>query len=163
MTRAAWESPPDSAFSGPALEQRKIAAIMFTDMVGYSALAQRDEGLALELLDEHRAFLRPAFLKHQGQEVKTIGDGFRVESGSAVAAVNCAVELQEALAEVARIIVVTIARRRCPLALAVFDPEKVRPFAATHVCGFGSNPPGSGPGFGRTTPVVGTGEPRIGS
>ncbi|MGB8902120.1 MAG: DJ-1/PfpI family protein [Methylocella sp.] len=79
-------------------EQGKLAAIMFTDMVGYSALAQRDEGLALELLEEHRALLRPAFLKHQGQEVKTIGDGFLVEFASAVAAVNCAVELQEALA-----------------------------------------------------------------
>ena len=79
-------------------EQGKLAAIMFTDMVGYSALAQRDEGLALELLEEHRAFLRPAFLKHQGQEVKTIGDGFLVEFASAVAAVNCAVGLQEALA-----------------------------------------------------------------
>jgi adenylate cyclase len=80
------------------LEERKLAAIMFTDMVGYSALAQRDEVLALELLGEHRAFLRPAFLKHQGQEVKTIGDGFLVEFASAVAAVNCAVELQEELA-----------------------------------------------------------------
>jgi transcriptional regulator GlxA family with amidase domain len=79
-------------------EQGKLAAIMFTDMVGYSALAQRDEELALELLEEHRALLRPAFLKHQGQEVKTIGDGFLVEFASAVAAVNCAVELQEALA-----------------------------------------------------------------
>ena len=36
-------------------EQRKLAAIMFTDMVGYSGLAQRDEKLALELLEEHRA------------------------------------------------------------------------------------------------------------
>jgi class 3 adenylate cyclase len=79
-------------------EQGKLAAIIFTDMVGYSALAQRDEGLALELLEEHRALLRPAFLKHQGQEVKTIGDDFLVEFASAVAAVNCAVELQEALA-----------------------------------------------------------------
>src|ERR1700716_36365 len=80
-------------------EQRKLVAIMFTDMVGYSALAQRDEGLALVLLDENRALLRPAFLKHQGQEVKTIGDGFLVEFTSAVAAVNWAVELQEALAQ----------------------------------------------------------------
>jgi adenylate cyclase len=80
-------------------EQRKLVAIMFTDMVGYSALAQRDEGLALELLEEQRALLRPAFLKHQGQEVKTIGDGFLVEFASAVAAVNCAVELQEGLAQ----------------------------------------------------------------
>ena len=35
-------------------EQRKLAAIMFTDMVGYSALSQRDDKLALELLEEHR-------------------------------------------------------------------------------------------------------------
>src|ERR1700730_13175479 len=79
-------------------EQRKLAAIMFTDMVGYSAMAQRDEGLALELLDEHHSLLRPAFLKHQGQEVKTLGDGFLVEFASAVSAVKCAIELQEALA-----------------------------------------------------------------
>ena len=51
------------------------------------------------LLDENRALLRPAFLKHQGQEVKTIGDSFLVGFTSAVAAVNCAVELQEALAQ----------------------------------------------------------------
>ncbi len=38
-------------------EHRKLAAIMFTDMVGYSALAQRDEALALELLEEHRRLL----------------------------------------------------------------------------------------------------------
>jgi class 3 adenylate cyclase len=39
-------------------EQRKLAAIMFTDMVGYSALSQRDDKLALELLEEHRELLR---------------------------------------------------------------------------------------------------------
>src|SRR6202048_328122 len=88
----------DSQMAIEGLEQRKLAAIMFTDMVGYSALAQRDEELALQLLEEHRALLRPAFLRHQGQEVKTMGDGFLVEFASAVAAVNCAVELQEALA-----------------------------------------------------------------
>jgi class 3 adenylate cyclase len=89
---------PHSQMAIEEFEQRKLAAIMFTDMVGYSALTQRDEGLALELLEEHRTLLRPAFLKHQGQEVKTIDDGFLVAFASAVAAVNCAVELQEALA-----------------------------------------------------------------
>jgi class 3 adenylate cyclase len=77
---------------------QQLVAIMFTDMVGYSALMQRDEWLALELLDEHHSVLRPTFLKHQGQEVKTMGDGFLVEFASAVAAVNCAIELQQALA-----------------------------------------------------------------
>src|SRR6266446_8249035 len=42
-------------------EQRKLAAIMFTDMVGYAALAQRDDKLALELLEEHRQLLREIF------------------------------------------------------------------------------------------------------
>ncbi len=54
-------------------ERRRLAAIMFTDMVGFSALAQRDEGLALDLLEEQRTLLRTAFLKHQGTEIKTMG------------------------------------------------------------------------------------------
>ena len=55
-------------------EQRKLAAIMFTDMVGYSALSQRNEALALELLEEHRRLLRALFPRFNGTEVKTIGD-----------------------------------------------------------------------------------------
>ena len=57
-------------------EQRKLAAIMFTDMVGYSALSQRDDKLALELLEEHRELLRNIFAEFNGTEIKTIGDGF---------------------------------------------------------------------------------------
>jgi class 3 adenylate cyclase len=52
-------------------KQRKLAAIMFTDMVGYSALAQRNEALALELLEEHRRLLRPIFPQFNGREVET--------------------------------------------------------------------------------------------
>ena len=52
-------------------EQRKLAAIMFTDMVGYSALSQRNEALALELLEEHRGVLHGLFPEHQGTEIKT--------------------------------------------------------------------------------------------
>jgi adenylate cyclase len=81
------------------LEQRRLAAIMFTDMVGFSAAAQRDEGVAVKLLEEHRNLLRPKFLEHNGHEIKTIGDGFLVEFASAVAAVKCAIEIQMALAK----------------------------------------------------------------
>jgi class 3 adenylate cyclase len=55
-------------------EERKLAAIMFTDMVGYSALAQRDDKLAQELLEEHRRLLREIFPRFHGTEIKTIGD-----------------------------------------------------------------------------------------
>src|SRR5947207_8594797 len=80
-------------------EQRKLAAIMFTDMVGYSSLAQRDDKLALELLEEHRRLLREIFPRFNGTEIKTIGDAFLAEFGSALEAAQCAIEIQRALAK----------------------------------------------------------------
>ena len=78
-------------------ERRRLAAIMFTDMVGFSSHAQADEAAALALLDRHNRLLRPIFSKFHGREVKTVGDAFVVEFESALEATRCALDVQRML------------------------------------------------------------------
>jgi adenylate cyclase len=78
---------------------RRLAAIMFTDLVGFTRLGQQDEEAALRLRREHQTLLRPLFRSYGGREVKTLGDGFLVEFASAVDSVRCAVEIQRRLAQ----------------------------------------------------------------
>lgn len=70
---------------------------MVTDMVGYAALTQIDEARALRLLETHRRLLRPIILGYGGIEIKTLGDGFLIEFGSALEAAQCAIEIQKVL------------------------------------------------------------------
>lgn len=77
--------------------ERRLAAIMFTDMVGYMALTQTDESRAMEVLERHNRLLRPFFPRFQGREVKAIGDSFLVEFDSALNAIRCAVDMQSFL------------------------------------------------------------------
>lgn len=72
---------------------------MFTDIVHYTALSQRDEAHALQLLESHNRLMRPFFRKYQGREIKTVGDSFLVEYDSALDAVNCAIDIQQSLHE----------------------------------------------------------------
>ena len=56
-------------------QSRQLAAIMFTDIVGYTALMGQDEQKALDLLDRNRRTQRPIIEKYQGEWLKEIGDG----------------------------------------------------------------------------------------
>ncbi|MGI0156629.1 MAG: adenylate/guanylate cyclase domain-containing protein, partial [Thermoplasmata archaeon] len=76
---------------------RRLAAIMITDIVGFSAIAHRDEPLSLALVEEQRAIVRSTLPAHQGREVKTMGDGFLLEFSTAIDATRCAIEIQRAM------------------------------------------------------------------
>ena len=74
---------------------RKLAAILAADVVGYSRLMGADEAGTLAALKRHReTIFDPAVAAHNGRIVKLIGDGTIVEFGSVVDAVNCALLVQ---------------------------------------------------------------------
>jgi class 3 adenylate cyclase len=79
---------------------RKPSAILAADVVGYSALMERDEKGTHERLKAGRKELfEPEIARHHGRVFKLMGDGLLAEFGSIVDAVECAVSLQRGLAE----------------------------------------------------------------
>ena len=80
--------------------ERRLAAILSADVVGYSRLMGEDEAGTLARLKAHRAeFVDPTIAEYQGRLVKLMGDGALVEFPSVVDAVECAVAVQQGIAE----------------------------------------------------------------
>ena len=67
---------------------------MFTDMVGYTTLMQKDEEKARDLIERHRAHMKPFVEKHGGEIIQYVGDGTFCRFDSAIEAVNAALEIQ---------------------------------------------------------------------
>ena len=81
-------------------EQRRLAAILAADMVGYSRLIEADESGTIARQKTHRAqLIDPKINEYKGRIVKTTGDGLLVEFASVVDAVKCAVDIQTAMTE----------------------------------------------------------------
>jgi len=79
--------------------ERRLAAILAADVVGYSRLMEQDEAGTFERLRQRRTELvEPAIARHHGRIFKLMGDGLLAEFGSAVDAVECAAAIQQALA-----------------------------------------------------------------
>jgi TolB-like protein/class 3 adenylate cyclase/Flp pilus assembly protein TadD len=91
--------PEEAAMADPHPE-RRLAAILAADVVGYSRLVEQDEAATLAALKSLRQqVIDPLLAEHHGRIVKLMGDGALVEFGSVVDAVACAVAVQRAVAE----------------------------------------------------------------
>ena len=77
-------------------QSRQLAAIMFTDIVGYTALMGKDSDKALELVHISKEIQKPLVEKHHGQWLKEMGDGALAKFSTALDAVNCAIDIQKA-------------------------------------------------------------------
>jgi Tol biopolymer transport system component/class 3 adenylate cyclase len=75
--------------------QTHLSVIMFSDIVGYSKMMQENEDLTMKLLSRHNQIVRDALNKHDGKEIKMIGDAFLVSFTTVANAVRCAIDIQE--------------------------------------------------------------------
>ena len=99
---AVLKNPAETSAKGPTEQLapvRLLAAIMLTDMVGYSKSMERDEDATYKKLQDHNAIVRKVIPEYRGQEIKTIGDAFLVRFNSASDAVQAAREIQYKFSE----------------------------------------------------------------
>lgn len=84
-------------------DQVKLSAVVFTDIVGYSALVHRDAGLGKQLLDRQRSVVRSQLAVYGGREVETAGDSFLLLFDSTTTALACVAAIQKELADDGRV------------------------------------------------------------
>ena len=77
--------------------ERKLAAIMFTDIVGFTKIMGDDETTALSILENQQSLINPIVKEHKGTIIKKMGDGFLIEFLSTVEAVECATQMQDSI------------------------------------------------------------------
>ena len=78
---------------------RKLAAIMFTDIVGFTKIMTTSEDTAINILQVQDKIFNPILEKHSGNLLKKMGDGLLIEFSSAVNAVECALKIQSDIKE----------------------------------------------------------------
>ena len=79
------------------MANRQLAAILFSDIVGYTSMMGQDESSTLELVRKSREIQKPLVEKYQGKWLKEMGDGVMAQFKSALDAVKCSIEIQEAV------------------------------------------------------------------
>ena len=79
---------------------RKLAAILFSDIAGFTQLTAGDEEKAVRLLDEQRKLFQPVVKEFDGEWLKEIGDGLLLSFSSTKNAINCALKFQEIASEI---------------------------------------------------------------
>ena len=77
--------------------ERKLAAIMFTDIVGFTKIMGDDETTALSILENQQSLINPIIEEYKGTIIKKMGDGLLIEFPSTVEAVECATQMQDSI------------------------------------------------------------------
>ena len=77
--------------------ERKLAAIMFTDIAGFTKIMGDDETTALSILENQQSIINPIVKEHKGTIIKKMGDGLLIEFPSTVNAVECATQMQDSI------------------------------------------------------------------